>query len=134
MTEAEAIAILCAMLGGEPEVRHAYVIDGGEHHVRLDCETATHAIEVGLDTRSSLDSVQQAEFAAWLAGKEPMVVIVDRDGFEGAIEFRIETAARRLGVAYRTVSDDYLLRWQMTTFFRQRRDALLATTTQVDAD
>jgi len=68
MTEADAIAILCAMLGGEPEVRHSYAIDGSEHYVRLDCETQTYAIEVGLDKRSSLDSVQQAEFAGWLAG------------------------------------------------------------------
>jgi len=121
MTEADAIAILCAMLGGEPEVRHSYAIDGSEHYVRLDCETQTYAIEVGLDKRSSLDSVQQAEFAGWLAGKEPMVILVDRDGREGAIEYRVETAAKRLGVEYRVVSDDLLLRWQMTAYFRQRR-------------
>lgn len=125
MSEAEAILILCAMLGGEPEVRHTYSIDDGEYPVRLDCETATHAIEVGLDKRSSLDSVQQAEFAGWLAGKEPMVILVDRDGIEGAIEYRVKIAARRLGVAYRSYSDDFLLRWQMTEFFRQRRASVL---------
>ncbi len=113
------------MLGGEPEVRHTYSIDDGEYPVRLDCETATHAIEVGLDKRSSLDSVQQAEFAGWLAGKEPMVILVDRDGIEGAIEYRVKIAARRLGVAYRSYSDDFLLRWQMTEFFRQRRASVL---------
>lgn len=126
MTEAEAILILCSMLGGEPEVRHSYTIAEGDRYVRLDCETETHAIEVGLDKRSSLDSVQQAEFAGWLAGKEPMIVLIDRDGVEGAIEYRVETAARRLGVVYRTYSDDYLLRWQMTAYFRQRRAATLA--------
>lgn len=125
MNEAEAIAIVCAMLGGEPEVRHSYEIADGARYVRLDCETETHAIEVGLDKRSSLDSVQQAEFAAWLAGKEPMVILINRDGIEGAMEYRVETAARRLGVAYRTYSDDYLLRWQMAAFFRQRRAMLL---------
>lgn len=125
MNEAEAILILCAMLGGEPEVRHTYTIDDGKYHVRLDCETDTHAIEVGLDKRSSLDSVQQAEFAGWLAGKEPMVILIDRDGVEGAIEYRVKTAARRMGVVYRTYSDDFLLRWQMTEFFRQRRASLL---------
>lgn len=126
MTEAEAIAIICAILGGEAEVRHSYQIDEGSHYVRIDCETETHAIEVGLDKRSSLDSVQQAEFAAWLAGKEPMVVLVDRDGQEGPVEYRVETAARRLGVKYMTFSDDYLLRWKMTEYFRQRYDAMVA--------
>lgn len=125
MNEAEAILILCAMLGGEPEVRHTYTIDDGGHHVRLDCETDTHAIEVGLDKRSSLDSVQQAEFAGWLAGKEPMVILIDRDGVEGAIEYRVKTAARRMGVVYRTYSEDFLLRWRMAEFFRQRRASLL---------
>jgi len=50
-----------------------------------------------------------------------MVILVDRDGREGAIEYRVETAAKRLGVEYRVVSDDLLLRWQMTAYFRQRR-------------
>lgn len=120
MTEAEAILIICAMLSGEPEVRHDYSIDEGDHYIRVDCETDTHVIEVGLDKRSSLDSVHQSEFAGWLSDKEPMAIIVDRDGAEGAIEFRIKSAARRLGVEYATYSDDYLLRWQMTAYFRQR--------------
>jgi predicted RecB family endonuclease len=128
MNEAEAIKILCAMLGGEPEVRHSYQIDGGSHYVRIDCETDTHAIEVGLDKRSSLDSVQQAEFAAWLAGKEPMVILINRDGRESSIEYRIRTTARRMGVAYQTISDDRLLSWQMTAYFRQRRAELLSET------
>lgn len=125
MTEADAIAVICALLGGDAEVRHHYAIEGSEHYVAVDCETDTHAVEVGLDKRSSLDSVQQAEFAGWLAGKEPMVFLVDRDGREGAIEYRIETTARRLGVEYRTISADLLLRWQMTAYFRDRHDAIL---------
>ena len=125
MTEAEAITILCAMLGGEPEVRHSYVIEEAEHYVRLDCETETHAIEVGLDKRSSLDSVQQAEFAGWLAEKNPMVILIDSDGVEGTIEYRVRTAAKRLGVAYQTYTVDFLRRWQMTAYFRQRREVVM---------
>jgi hypothetical protein len=122
MTEAEAILIICAMLSGEPEVRHNYEIDTGKHHIRVDCETDLHVIEVGLDKRSSLDSVQQADFASWLSGKKGKVIIVDTDGREGSIEYRIDTAARRLGVEYETVSDEFLRRWQMTVYFREVRD------------
>ena len=121
MNEAEAIAVICAILGGEPEVTHQYEINEGSYSIRLDCETDTHVIEVGLDKRSSLDSVQQAEFAGWLTGKAPMIVIVDRDGVEGPIEFRIRTAANRYGVEYTTYSDDFLLRWKMTSYLRDRR-------------
>lgn len=122
MTEAEAILIICAMLGGEPESRHNYQIQGRNHHIKVDCETETHVIEVGMDKRSSLDSVQQADFASWLSHKKSKVIIVDTDGSEGSIEYRIDTAARRLGVEYATVSDEYLRRWQMTAYFRQVRD------------
>ncbi len=121
MNEADAIAIICAMLNGEPEVRHHYQIDAGAHYVQVDCETETHVIEVGLDKRSSLDSAQQAEFAGWVSGKIPRVLIVDRDGVEGSIEYRIRIASKRFGIEYATVSDDYLLRWQMTSYFRQKR-------------
>lgn len=120
LTEAEAILIICEMLSGEPEVRRHYTIDQGSHYVRVDCETATHVIEVGLDKRSSLDSVQQAEFFGWITGKKPMVIIVDRDGIESEIEYQIETSARRFGVEYRTYTVDLLLRWQMTSYFRQQ--------------
>ena len=113
------------MLGGEPEVRHTYEIDGGKHYIRVDCETETHVIEVGLDKRSSLDSVQQADFASWLTDKSGKVIIVDTDGYEGAIEYRIDTAARRLGIEYETLSDEFLRRWQMTEYFRQVRKQTL---------
>ena len=126
MSEAEAISILCAMLNGEPEVRHHYEIDEGAHYVQVDCETETHVIEVGLDKRSSLDSAQQAEFAGWVSGKKPMVIIVDQDGVESSIEFRVRTASKRFGIEYSTVSDDFLLRWQMTSYFRQKRIADLS--------
>ena len=42
----------------------------------VDCETADVVYEGGLDRRSSLDSVQQALFAAAFTGKEPAVVIL----------------------------------------------------------
>lgn len=122
MTEADAILALCSMLGGQPEVRHTYVIDHGEHHVRVDCETETHVIEVGMDKRSSLDSVQQAEFFAWVSGKLPMVIIVDEDGIEGPIEYQIERAAIRFGIEHRTYNADFLLRWLMTSYFREQAD------------
>ncbi len=120
MNEAEAISIICAILDGEPEVRHHFDLDEGAHYIQIDCETATHVIEVGLDKRSSLDSAQQAEFSGWLTGKKPKVIIVDRDGVEGTIEYQVRTASKRFGVEYSTMSDDYLLRWQMTSYFRQR--------------
>ena len=70
MNEADAIAVICAILNGETEVRHQYSIEQGSHYVQVDCETETHVIEVGLDKRSSLDSAQQAGFAGWVSGKK----------------------------------------------------------------
>ena len=121
MRELEAASIICAMLNGEPEVKREFIIDQGPQYVKIDCETETHAIEIGLDKRSSLDSVQQAEFAAWVTGKKPKVIIVDRDGIESAIEYRIRTASKRFGIEYSTISGDFLVRWQMTSYLRQRR-------------
>jgi len=123
VTETEAILILCALLGGDNEVTHRYSINEGSYSIRVDCETDTRVIEVGLDKRSSLDSVQQAEFAGWLTGKTPVVALIDTDGVEGRFEYRIETTANRFGVDYVTYSQDYLRRWQMTQYFRDRRIA-----------
>jgi hypothetical protein len=120
MNELETIAIICGFLNGEPEVSFKYEIDQGNHRIQVDCVTDTHVVEVGLDTRSSLDSVQQAAFAGWLSDKEPMVIIVDRDGIIGPIEYRIRTASQQFGVEYRSMSADFLLRWQMTSYFRQK--------------
>jgi predicted RecB family endonuclease len=126
LNEAEAILIICAMLGDEPEARHRHTIDAGYFDIIVDCETDTQVIEVGLDKRSSLDSVQQADFAGWITGKSPMVLLVDTDATEGRFEFRIRTAATRLGVTYETISDEYLRRWQMTQHFRNIRAETLA--------
>lgn len=120
MNEFETIAIICAFMNGEPEVRYTYEIAQGDHYIQVDCATDTYVIEVGLDTRTSLDSVQQAAFAGWLSDKEPMVIIVDRDGIIGPIEYRIRTAAQQFGVEYRSITSDFLLRWRMTSYLRQK--------------
>ncbi len=104
MTEAQAIPLICALLGGEPEVRLHFEIDSGSRFVQIDCLTDTHAIEVGLDKRSSLDSYQQASFAAWVSGRKPMIVIVDTDGVQGVYEYRIEAVARENGVLFQSIS------------------------------
>jgi hypothetical protein len=128
MTEADLIPILCTfLLGGEPEVRVGYSIDAGAHYIRIDCLTDTHAVEIGLDgRRSSLDSVQQALFAAALTGRAPMVVLVDTDGAEDPVEFNVKTAAGAADVAYRVIDADFLLRLQMTEPFRAKRAELLS--------
>ena len=56
--------------------------------------------EGGLDKRSSLDSVQQALFFAYVTGKEPAVVIYDADGKVGPYEYRIQVACEMAGVQY----------------------------------
>jgi predicted RecB family endonuclease len=111
MYESHFIAIMCGLVfGGEPEVTHGYSVGFDIHRIRVDCETESHVIETGRDTRSSLDSIQQALFAAHVTGKSPMVVLIDTDGREGAFEFRVRTVAEMLGVEYRTFTQDALVR------------------------
>ena len=93
------------------------------HKVRVDCETDTHVIEVGLDKRSSMDSVHQAIFAASLTGKSPMVLMIDTDGREDRYEFQVRTVAQASGVDYRVYDEDFLIRWQMTRYLRNYRAA-----------
>jgi hypothetical protein len=126
-SEVELAAILCSLiLGGEAETRHDFVAAGRDHHIRVDCETATHVVEVGIDgRRSSLDSIHQALYAAELTGKLPMVVVIDTNGVEENVEFQLRTVARAAGVSYLTVDKDFLIRWQMTWPFRQNREATL---------
>lgn len=123
--ETELAAILCSLVfAGDAEVRHYYDAAGKNHYVRVDCETDTHVIEVGLDSkRGSFDSVHQAIFAAHLTGKQPMVVIIDTNGREESHEYQIETVAQGLGVEYRTWTEDELVRMQMTWPFRVNRPA-----------
>ncbi len=99
MNEAFYIALLCgALFGGRPEVVHDFTYPGGAASIRVDCENANRVVEFGLDKRSSLDSVQQALFAAEITGKEPVIVIIDRDREMGRFEWRIALAANAAGV------------------------------------
>lgn len=117
-------AFLCAMLGGEAEVPYSYSIAEGRREIRVDCETPTQVIEVGMDgKRSSFDSVVQASVAAHLTGKAPMIVIIDTNGVEDGEEWQIETAARASGIAYRTYTKDELIVWGATAPFRERAAA-----------
>ena len=93
-------SLFCNSVGGRTEVRHGYIFPSGQSYVIVDCETATHVYECGLDKRSSLDSVQQALFFAHLTGKNPAVVIYDTDGKVGRFEHRIKTACRKAGVKF----------------------------------
>ena len=90
----------CAEIGGQREVRHGYTYPTGKSYVLVDCETEDTVYEGGLDQRSSLDSVQQALFAASLTGKEPTVVIHDTDGQIGRYEHRIRVACEMVGVTF----------------------------------
>jgi hypothetical protein len=127
-TEIELAAILCGLiLGGEAETRHDFTAADTAHHIRVDCETDTHVVEVGFDgRRSSLDSIHQALFAANLTGKLPMVVMIDTNGVEENVEHQVRVVARGAGVSYLTVDKDFLIRWQMTWPFRQDRSTLLS--------
>lgn len=96
-------ATFYSSMGGEREVRHDYTYPSGTSYIRVDCETADTVYEGGLDKRSSLDSVQQALFAAHLTGKTPAVVIYNTDGKIGRYEHRIKVACERAGVAFYSV-------------------------------
>ena len=90
----------CASVGGQREVRHTYTFPTGESYVLVDCETEDTVYEGGLDKRSSLDSIQQAVFFAFLTGKEPAVVVYDTDGKMGRFEYRIQVACEQAGVTF----------------------------------
>ena len=96
-------ASFCSSMGGEAEVRHDYTYPARTSYIRVDCETEDTVYKGGLDKRSSLDSVQQALFAAHLTGKKPAVVIYNTDGKIGRYEHRIKVACERAGVAFYSV-------------------------------
>lgn len=108
MNEAFAISIICAMLGGEPETRHYYDTGIRSSYVQVDCETDRYVIEVGLDKRSSLDSLQQTLFASNISEKEPMIVVVDTDNEKDIYEYRIGTTAKELGIPLLVFKSDLL--------------------------
>ncbi|WP_121062883.1 hypothetical protein [Chachezhania antarctica] len=122
MNELALAAIYCVlMLGGETEQRHTYSVADETRHIVIDCETPTQVVEVGWDNRGALDSIQQALFAAELSGKAPAILLIDTDGRIGPYETRIRTVAKRTGVEFKTIEMDRLIRWQMTSWLRERR-------------
>ena len=119
MGETALALILCSLLlDGKTEVTHSYSAAGEDFSVRTDCETDTTVYEVGLDKRSSIDSVHQAIFAAYLTDKTPAVVMIDTDGIEDRYELQVRKVAEALGVAYSVYDKDFLIRWQMTDYLR----------------
>jgi hypothetical protein len=124
-TEATYIALLCSLLGGaEPESRQFFDVHGYERprYIRVDCETPTHVIEVGLDeTSSNRDSVHQAALAAHFTGKLPLVVLIDTDGTEGRYELEMRLVTDYLGVAYARCSAGFLQSWSASAGRRAGR-------------
>lgn len=119
MNEAFFVSILCALfLDGAEEVKQPYSVGYDMNYVRVDCESDSHVVEIGLDKRSSIDSLHQTLFASHLTGKLPMVVLIDTDGREGKYEYQARTTAEMAGVEYRVYQKDFLIRWQMTEYLR----------------
>lgn len=121
MGEVELSMLLCAFLAGSAdEQRQHFDVGGMRRHVRVDCETDSHVIEVGLDAKSSArDSLHQALFAAHLTGKTPLVVIVDRDGYEGRFEHELRRTTEMAGVAYARCAEGFIQRWAATQAMRR---------------
>ncbi|MFK7938298.1 MAG: hypothetical protein AB8B82_02895 [Roseovarius sp.] len=120
MDETALSMMLCTFLGGSEAETHQYFdVNGMRRYVRVDCETDTHVIEVGLDGKaSSRDSLHQAMFYAHLTGKTPAVVMIDRDGFEGRFEYELRQTTAVAGVEYLRCAEDFIVRWRMTRPFR----------------
>lgn len=120
MGEVQIAALLCAFLfGGETETRQYFDVNGMKRYVRVDCETPSHVIEIGLDgTASARDSLHQALFFSDLTGKRPMVILIDQDGYEGRFEYEMRRVTAMTGVAYATCSKDLIVRWAATAGLR----------------
>lgn len=120
MGEVALAALLCGFLsGGEVEARVGFLNVGQHRHVRVDCETSTHVIEMGLDGKaSSRDSVHQAVFAAQISGKAPAVIVIDTDGTEDRYEQEIRVVAEALGIAYATCHADFIVAWAASSGLR----------------
>lgn len=120
--EATYVSLLCSLLGGaEPELRHYFDVHGYDRprNIRVDCETPTHVIEMGLDERSSSrDSVHQAVLAAHFTGKAPLVILIDRDGDEGRYELEMRFVTDLLDVAYVRCSAGFLESWSASAGLR----------------
>ena len=105
LSEANFNRLLANKLSGETEVTLKYNYGQGSQSnnlgtVRVDIMTEEYVIEGGKDTRSSLDSIQQAVFASVLTSKKPAVVIYDTDGVWGKYEHRVYTAAKKLDIKF----------------------------------
>lgn len=118
MGEVALVALMCGFLAGSAtETYHHFDANGKRTRVEVDCETATHVIEVGLDQKSgSRDSIHQALFAAYLTDfeKAPAVIIIDRDGVESRHELEIRKVAELTGVAYGRCTEAFITRWAFT--------------------
>jgi hypothetical protein len=112
MGETELAMMFCAFLGGsQAETHHYFDVNGLSRYMRVDCETDTHLIEVGLDHKaSSRDSLHQVLFYAHLTGKEPVVVMIDRDGVEGRYEYEMRQTTAMTGVNYVSCAQDFIVR------------------------
>ncbi|WP_428515620.1 hypothetical protein [Roseovarius sp.] len=121
MGEIELAALLCAFLAGSvEEQRHYFDVAGMKRYVRVDCETEDHVIELSLDgSASARDSLHQALFAQHLTGKKPVVILIDRDGYEGRFEFEMRHVTQAAGVLYLRCSESAIQRWAATSGLRQ---------------
>lgn len=124
MGEVELAALLCAFLAGSAEEeRHYFDVNGLKRYVRVDCETDTHVIEVGLDGKSSArDSVHQALFARHLTDKTPVVILIDRDGAEGRFEYEMRHVTEAAGVMFLRCSEAAVQRWAATSGLRRNAE------------
>ncbi|WP_397544317.1 hypothetical protein [Roseovarius salis] len=120
MGEVELAGMLCAFLAGsEAEARHYFDVHETRRHVRVDCTTDSHVIEIGLDGKSSSrDSVHQALFFSHLTGKTPVVVLIDRDGHVGRFEHEMQHVTAAAGVLYLRCSEAAITRWATTAPMR----------------
>ncbi len=116
MGEVELAALLCAFLAGsDGETRQYFDVSGISRHVRVDCETDSHVIEIGLDGKSSArDSLHQALFYEHLTGKIPVVILIDRDGFEGRFEYELRQTTQMTGTTYLRCAEDFIVKWAAT--------------------
>lgn len=124
-----SMALCVAMFGGEPETRTQIDLRDDRSHVRADCRTDTHYIEIGFDNKAGArDSVHQAIFGAFETGLQPMVVIIDQDGIEDTHQYELETVARLTGTEFRLIHVNTALRVAMARHFWERRREILSST------
>ena len=121
MGEVYIAALLCGLIGGaQTEKPVSFDNQGLDRGIRIDCETPTHSIEIGLDqTASARDSIHQAVFASTQTGRRPMVIMIDRDGVEGRYEQEMRIVAEALGIEFQVCKQDFILRWASTSAWRK---------------